>query len=124
MINTQYTRFDHTICSIIDPRIEPFANYMAIFLGRLGPNWGCHKQGATTTTRPSATYIGNGSASSVMFELANRSAMLALPALPAPDSRATNNFIDPFAASLPIAPPVYVQQMSIRLLLDEQLLWQ
>ncbi|XP_030550303.1 putative clathrin assembly protein At1g03050 [Rhodamnia argentea] len=89
---------------------------------------GMYQQGATAAARPSAVNAGNGSASSVMVRSADKSAMLALPAPPAPAVRATDNFVDPFAASLTVAPPPYVQMSDLekkqRLLVDEQLLWQ
>ncbi|KAI3424656.1 ENTH domain-containing protein [Psidium guajava] len=89
---------------------------------------GMYQHGATAAARPSAAYAGNGSASSVTIGSTNRSAMLALPAPPAAVGRATSSFVDPFAASLTVAPPPYVQMSDLenkqRLLVDEQLLWQ
>ncbi|KAF8019995.1 hypothetical protein BT93_G0629 [Corymbia citriodora subsp. variegata] len=103
---------------------------------------GMYQHGAAAAAaRTNAAYSGNGSASSVTAGSASQSAMLALPAPPAnqsamlalpaplaPVGRPTNNYIDPFAASLTVAPPPYVQMSDLekkqRLLVDEQLLWQ
>ncbi|XP_062175924.1 putative clathrin assembly protein At1g03050 [Alnus glutinosa] len=64
-----------------------------------------------------------GSASSVAFGSARRPPMLALPA---PPTSATS--ADPFAASLAVAPPAYVQMSEMekkqKLLVEEQLMWQ
>ncbi|KAL3729672.1 hypothetical protein ACJRO7_026755 [Eucalyptus globulus] len=90
---------------------------------------GMYQHGATAAAaRTSAAYAGNGSASSVTVRPAGQPAMLALPAPPAPVGGATRNFVDPFAASLTVAPPPYVQMSDLekkqRHLVDEQLLWQ
>jgi len=64
-----------------------------------------------------------GSASSVAFGSAGRPPMLALPT---PPTSATS--ADPFAASLAVAPPAYVQMSEMekkqKLLAEEQLMWQ
>ncbi|XP_057803237.1 putative clathrin assembly protein At1g03050 [Salvia miltiorrhiza] len=69
-------------------------------------------------------FYATGSASSVALG----SATQALPALPSPGSNTYSPHNDPFAASLAIAPPAYVQMSELernqRLLLQEQLLWQ
>ena len=77
----------------------------------------------------SSGYNATGSASSVAFGSAGRPAMLALPAPPAEDgSAAAPTSADPFAASLPVPPPSYVQMSEMekkqRLLVEEQLMWQ
>ncbi|KAG6414898.1 hypothetical protein SASPL_122273 [Salvia splendens] len=75
----------------------------------------------------SSGFYANGSASSV----AGRPAILALPAPHSPANYGPNAFLpnnDPFAASLAIAPPAYVQMSEMEqkqmLLVQEQLLWQ
>ncbi|KAG6417398.1 hypothetical protein SASPL_119555 [Salvia splendens] len=75
----------------------------------------------------SSGFYANGSASS----LAGRPATLALPAPHSPANYGPNAFSlnnDPFAASLAIAPPAYVQMLEMEqkqmLLVQEQLLWQ
>ncbi|KAI3990959.1 hypothetical protein MKX01_026143 [Papaver californicum] len=86
-----------------------------------------------------ATSCVTGSASSVAFGSTGKpgSTMLALPAPPVSSStgndinnKSTFNVVnaDPFAASLAIAPPTYVQMSEMekkqRLLMEEQLMWQ
>ncbi|CAK8560027.1 unnamed protein product [Lathyrus sativus] len=65
---------------------------------------------------------GYGSASSVA-----RVSAVPMLALPAPQT-SSNDYQDPFAASMAVAPPAYVQMSEIekrqRLLLDEQAMWQ
>uniref|UniRef100_A0A7N0ZXU1 ENTH domain-containing protein n=1 Tax=Kalanchoe fedtschenkoi TaxID=63787 RepID=A0A7N0ZXU1_KALFE len=68
-----------------------------------------------------------GSASSVAIGSAGKPAMLALPAPPS-DGAQTPAYVDPFAASLAVPPPAYVQMSEMegkqKLLVDEQLMWQ
>ncbi|KAK6920685.1 AP180 N-terminal homology (ANTH) domain [Dillenia turbinata] len=72
----------------------------------------------------------SGSASSVAFGSAGQPAMLALPAPPTADGSATASVteVDPFAASLGVAPPAYVQMSELekkqKLLVEEQMMWQ
>ncbi|CAN8295823.1 unnamed protein product [Cochlearia groenlandica] len=78
----------------------------------------------------STAYGASGSASSVAFGSAGRPAatMLALPA-PTTGSRSSNITIpmDPFAASLGVAAPPYVQMNDMekkqRMLMEEQMMW-
>ncbi|KAL2343761.1 hypothetical protein Fmac_005046 [Flemingia macrophylla] len=87
-------------------------------------------QGATNIGMQGQDYGMNGSASSVALGSAGRPAMLALPAPPTSGSGSSPNLMsaDPFAASLSVAPPPYVQlteiEMKQRLLMEEQLMWQ
>ncbi|XP_010260538.1 PREDICTED: putative clathrin assembly protein At1g03050 [Nelumbo nucifera] len=75
-------------------------------------------------------YGATGSASSVAFGSVGMPAMLALPAPPASgdDATATTSGGDPFAASLSVLPPSYVQMSEMekkqKLLVEEQLMWQ
>ncbi|CAK9155834.1 unnamed protein product [Ilex paraguariensis] len=90
---------------------------------------GMYQQGAMTTAAVSSGYIATGSASSVALGSAGRPAMLALPAPPTADGEAAATpGADPFAASLAVAPPSYVQMSDMekkqRLLVEEQLMWQ
>lgn len=85
---------------------------------------GMYQQGAAANAAMATTgYGGSGSASSVAIASAARPAMLALPA---PQTNLQN--ADPFAASLAIAPPAYVQMSDMenkqKLLMEEQLMWQ
>ncbi|KAJ0245216.1 putative clathrin assembly protein [Hirschfeldia incana] len=78
----------------------------------------------------STAYGASGSASSMAFGSAGRPAatMLALPA-PATGNRNSNVTVgmDPFAASLEVAPPPYVQMNDMdkkqRMLMEEQMMW-
>ncbi|CAM8901401.1 unnamed protein product [Rhodiola kirilowii] len=72
-----------------------------------------------------------GSASSVAIGSAGKPAMLALPAPPASSGSGAQQqpaYVDPFAASLVVPPPAYVQMSEMekkqKLLMDEQLMWQ
>ncbi|GMP39130.1 hypothetical protein CsSME_00010090 [Camellia sinensis var. sinensis] len=90
---------------------------------------GMYQQGATTHAMASSGFVTTGSASSVAFGSAGRPAMLALPAPPAADgSVAAITGADPFAASLPVPPPAFVQMSEMekkqRMLVEEQLMWQ
>lgn len=87
---------------------------------------GMYQQGAAAAA--STNYGGNGSASSVALGSPGRPAMLALPAPPtaSPSSLLANT--DPFAPSLAVPPPPYVQMSDMevkqRLLVEEQRMWQ
>ena len=91
---------------------------------------GMYKQGEMNAAMQAINSV-SGSASSVALGSAGRPAMLALPAPPtsgtANDST-TSGYVDPFAASLAIAPPSYVQMSEMekkqKLLVEEQLSWQ
>lgn len=92
---------------------------------------GMYQQGEMAQAVASSGLVASGSASSVALGSAGRPAMLALPAPPtAADGGAQlgNSISDPFAASLAIAPPPYVQMSEMekkqRLLVDEQMMWQ
>jgi hypothetical protein len=91
---------------------------------------GMYKQAEMNAAMQGVGYGGSGSASSVALGSAGRPAMLALPAPPTSGttSDSTSGYVDPFAASLAIAPPSYVQMSEMekkqRLLVEEQLLWQ
>ncbi|KAL6964323.1 hypothetical protein U1Q18_035379 [Sarracenia purpurea var. burkii] len=90
---------------------------------------GMYQQGTTTQAMASSGYAATGSASSIAFGSAGRPAMLMLPAPPAADgSVAPSMNADPFAASLAVPPPSYVQMSEMekkqRLLMEEQLIWQ
>uniref|UniRef100_A0A7N0TWN8 ENTH domain-containing protein n=1 Tax=Kalanchoe fedtschenkoi TaxID=63787 RepID=A0A7N0TWN8_KALFE len=70
-----------------------------------------------------------GSGSSVAIGSAGKPAMLALPAPPTDGSGAQQPaYVDPFAASLAVPPPAYVQMSEMerkqKLLVEEQLMWQ
>ncbi|XP_028791236.1 putative clathrin assembly protein At1g03050 [Neltuma alba] len=86
---------------------------------------GMYNQAATNSAIQGHDY-GAGSASSVAQGSTGRSPMLALPAPPASSGWVNN--ADPFAASMAVAPPAYVQMSEIekkqRLMMEEQLLWQ
>lgn len=93
---------------------------------------GMYKQAEVSSAMQGAAGYGvSGSASSVALGSAGRPAMLALPAPPTSGSDSTSssgNYVDPFAASLAVAPPPYVQMSEMekkqRLLVEEQLMWQ
>ncbi|KDP37487.1 hypothetical protein JCGZ_05926 [Jatropha curcas] len=91
---------------------------------------GMYQQGAANATMSSVGYAATGSASSVALGSTGRPEMLTLPA---PSTTEANNTItlhntDPFAASLTVAPPPYVQMSELekkqKLLVEEQLMWQ
>lgn len=88
---------------------------------------GMYQQGAMNAATASSGLIPTGSDSSVALGSAGRPAMLALPA-PEGGANTTTSGGDPFAASLAVAPPAYVQMAEMekkqRLLVKEQLLWQ
>ncbi|KAJ1434959.1 Phosphoinositide-binding clathrin adaptor, domain 2 [Sesbania bispinosa] len=90
---------------------------------------GMYKQAEMKTTMQGPGYGVSGSASSVALGSAGRPAMLALPAPPTSGSDSTSgSYVDPFAASLTIAPPSYVQMSEMEkkqlLLVEEQMMWQ
>ncbi|KAG5000556.1 putative clathrin assembly protein [Glycine soja] len=89
---------------------------------------GMYKQGELNAAMQGQGYGVSGSASSVALGSAGRPAMLALPAPPTSWSGSDSNNSDPFAASLAVAPPSYVQMSEMekkqRLLLEEQMMWQ
>ncbi|MCD9646368.1 hypothetical protein HAX54_036141 [Datura stramonium] len=91
---------------------------------------GMYQQGTVAQVVGSSGIVATGSASSVALGSAGRPAMLALPAHPSADDgvHIARTSTDPFAASLSIAPPSYVQMSEMenkqRLLVDEQVMWQ
>ncbi|KAL6515280.1 hypothetical protein OROHE_018912 [Orobanche hederae] len=91
---------------------------------------GMYQQGKIAQAASTSGLVATGSASSVALGSAGRPAMLALPAPPSQDGGATCCSVntDPFAASLAIAPPAYVQMSELekkqRLLVEEQIMWQ
>lgn len=87
---------------------------------------GMYRQGAVSQAVMASGMPATGSASSVALGSAGRPSLLALPA---PPSAGDPTIItDPFAASLPIPPPAYVQMSDLekkqKLLVDEQMMWQ
>lgn len=90
---------------------------------------GMYQQGLTNAAMCSSGVIPTGSESSVAIGSAGRPAMLALPAPPmSSEGAAGTSNADPFAASLAVAPPPYVQMTELekkqRLLVEEQMMWQ
>lgn len=92
---------------------------------------GMYQQGEVAQIVASSGVVSTGSASSVALGSAGRPSMLALSAPPSADGNTqstTRKSTDPFAASLAIAPPSYVQMSEMekkqRLLVDEQVMWQ
>ncbi|KAL6545779.1 hypothetical protein OROGR_009653 [Orobanche gracilis] len=91
---------------------------------------GMYQQGKIAQAASSSGLVATGSASSVALGSAVIPAMLALPAPPSQDGGPTYYAVntDPFAASLAIAPPAYVQMSELekkqRLLVEEQIMWQ
>ncbi|KAE8706238.1 putative clathrin assembly protein [Hibiscus syriacus] len=91
---------------------------------------GMYQKGQTMAAMQSCA--ATGSASSVAFGSAGRPAMLALPAPPSSNGCDKNNNgsmqVDPFAASLSVAPPPYVQMSDMekkqKLLVEEQVMWE
>ncbi|PPD97960.1 hypothetical protein GOBAR_DD05033 [Gossypium barbadense] len=89
---------------------------------------GMYQQGQMMAAVTSSA--ATGSASSVAFGSAGRSAAtLALPAPPSSNGNKNNEpvAVDPFAASLTVAPPSYVQMSDMekkqKLLMEEQVMW-
>ncbi|KAG6409175.1 hypothetical protein SASPL_132209 [Salvia splendens] len=90
---------------------------------------GMYQQGALSQAVASSGVIATGSASSVALGSAGRPAMLALPTPPSAEGgAATSENYDPFAASLAVPPPPYVQMSELEkkqsFLVQEQLMWQ
>ncbi|CAL5358388.1 unnamed protein product [Camellia sinensis] len=90
---------------------------------------GMYQQGATVQAMASSGHVSTGSASSVAFGSAGRPApMLTLPAPPSATDGTVSTSADPFAASVVVPPPSYVQMAEMekkqRLLVEEQLMWQ
>lgn len=87
-----------------------------------------YEQGLAANATTDRNYGGNGSASSVAFDLAGRPSMLALPAPPRTAPSRLPAGTDPFAPSLGMAPPPYVQTSDMekkqRLMVQEQWMWQ
>ncbi|XP_050378878.1 putative clathrin assembly protein At1g03050 [Argentina anserina] len=95
---------------------------------------GMYQQAQVTSTMAGPGYGTSGSASSVALGSAGRPAMLALPAPPTQsDQNADRSMVvgtthvDPFAASMVVPPPSYVQMSDLekkqKLLMEEQLMW-
>ncbi|KAJ7968148.1 AP180 N-terminal domain containing protein [Quillaja saponaria] len=89
---------------------------------------GMYKQVTTTAALAGLGFGASGSASSVALGSAGRPAMLALTAPPTSGAGSSSVSEDPFAASLAVAPPPYMQMTEMekkqRLLVEEQLMWQ
>ncbi|XP_028753136.1 putative clathrin assembly protein At1g03050 [Neltuma alba] len=91
---------------------------------------GMYKQAEVNAAMQGPGFIVSGSSSSMALGSAGRPALLALPA--PPTSGGSTDFgpasTDPFAASLGVAPPSYVQMSEMEkkqgLLVEEQVLWQ
>ena len=96
---------------------------------------GMYQQAEVSAAMAGPGYGVSGSASSVALGSAGRPAMLALPAPPSSSSSSSSLdhpskssvHVDPFAASLVVPPPSYVQMSDLerkqKLLMDEQLMW-
>ncbi|KAI4296314.1 hypothetical protein L6164_036282 [Bauhinia variegata] len=88
---------------------------------------GMYKHAETNAAMQGPGYGVSGSASSVALGSAGRPAMLALPAPPTSGSGASSGCSDPFAASLAVAPPTFVQMAEMekkqKLLVEEQMMW-
>ncbi|XP_027338083.1 putative clathrin assembly protein At1g03050 [Abrus precatorius] len=88
---------------------------------------GMYKQAGMNVTMQGQGYGVSGSASSMALGSAGRPAMLALPAPPTSGSDSNSGSVDPFAASLAVAPPSYVQMSEMEkkqsLLVEEQIMW-
>ncbi|XWS39687.1 hypothetical protein CRYUN_Cryun18bG0076300 [Craigia yunnanensis] len=90
---------------------------------------GMYQQGQTMAAMASSGYAATGSASSVAFGSAGRPAMLGLPTPQSSDGKNTRSSGgDPFAASLAVAPPSYVQMSDMvkkqKFLMEEQAMWE
>ncbi|XP_042480511.1 putative clathrin assembly protein At4g02650 [Macadamia integrifolia] len=85
---------------------------------------GMYQQSAVVAAQ--RAYVGTGSASSMVTS--DKSAMLALPAPPVSANGGVNHNVDPFAASLTVAPPAYVQVSDLekkqKLVMEEHMMWQ
>ncbi|KAL9329131.1 hypothetical protein ACSQ67_004134 [Phaseolus vulgaris] len=86
---------------------------------------GMYRQAEMNAAMQAHNYGMNGSGSSMAQRLTGGPAMLALPA---PQTSGGSASVDPFAASLAVAPPAYVQMSEIekrqKLLMEEQVMWQ
>ncbi|KAE8671196.1 Vacuolar iron transporter family protein [Hibiscus syriacus] len=71
-----------------------------------------YQQGNTMAAMASSGYVTTGSASTVAFGSARRPAILALPAPPSSNHKGIN-VVDPFAASLAVEPPSYLQMSNM-----------
>ncbi|KAF5206731.1 hypothetical protein FRX31_003682 [Thalictrum thalictroides] len=85
-------------------------------------------QESTKATTLREAWGPTGSASSLALgSNGNQQTMLALPAPPVSNKGRTHGFVDPFSASLSVAPPAYVQmsemEMKQKILVEEQQLW-
>lgn len=93
---------------------------------------GMYQQAAASGAMAGPGFGASGSASSLALGSAGQPAMLALPAPPSKSDGSTfvtvNASADPFAASLAVAPPPYVQMSEMekkqKLLVEEQMMWQ
>lgn len=91
---------------------------------------GMYQQAATNAALAANQVGGSGSASSVALGSARNPKLLALPAPPSSSGSASTSTVnvDPFAASLGVAPPPYVQMSELQKkqqrLVEEQLMWQ
>ncbi|KAJ7946691.1 AP180 N-terminal domain containing protein [Quillaja saponaria] len=89
---------------------------------------GMYNQATTTAAIAGLGFGASGSASSVALGSAGRPAMLALPAPPTSGAGSSSGSADPFAASIAVAPPPYVQMSEMekkqKMLVEEQLMWQ
>ncbi|KAH7518803.1 putative clathrin assembly protein At1g03050 [Ziziphus jujuba] len=90
---------------------------------------GMYQHSTNTSAMQAPGYGNSGSASSVALGSAGRPAMLALPAPPTSNNPGASTVqTDPFAASMAVAPPPYVQMSDMekkqKLLLEEQMMWQ
>ncbi|KAG6571699.1 putative clathrin assembly protein, partial [Cucurbita argyrosperma subsp. sororia] len=92
---------------------------------------GMYKQTTTMSTMAGSGYGVSGSASSMALGSAGRPALLALPAPSTSEGSVASSssvMSDPFAASVAVAPPAYVQMSEMerkkKLLVEEQLMWQ
>ncbi|KAL2342130.1 hypothetical protein Fmac_010070 [Flemingia macrophylla] len=93
---------------------------------------GMYKQAEMNRAMQGEGFGVSGSASSVALGSTGRPAMLALPApqssASGSDSYSNASYSDPFAASLAVAPPPYVQMSDMekkqRFLAEEQTMWQ
>ena len=88
-----------------------------------------YQQGALNAALVANRVGGSGSASSVALGSVGNPQLLALPGPPSSNSVLdSGNNVDPFAASLGVAPPAYVQMSELekkrKLLIQEQFLWQ
>ncbi|XP_043719466.1 putative clathrin assembly protein At1g03050 [Telopea speciosissima] len=87
---------------------------------------GMYQQQSVANATAQGAYGSTGSASSIVMSAA-KPATLALPAPPVSSNNITGG-VDPFAASLAVPPPAYVQMSELEkkqnLLMEEQMMWQ